>query len=98
MTERSNRICCSGTGYATGKMCIRDRYEDYSSHPTKATASALITLTLESNWDRLSSMEGYAKYIALRPRAERLGEHGLFGDDDDVDLSRVMAVSYTHLV
>ena len=65
-------------------------YEDYSSHPTKATASALITLTLESNWDRLSSMEGYAKYIALRPRAERLGEHGLFGDDDDVDLSRVM--------
>ena len=48
-------------------------YEDYSSHPTKATASALITLALESNWDKLSSMEGYAKYIALRPRAERLG-------------------------
>ena len=64
-------------------------YEDYSSHPTKATASALITLTLESNWDRLSSMEGYAKYIALRPRAERLGEHGLFGDDDAVDLAAV---------
>lgn len=65
-------------------------YEDYTAHPTKATASALITLTLESNWDRLSSMEGYAKYIALRPRAERLGEHGLFGDDDNVDLGRVM--------
>ena len=64
-------------------------YEDYHSHPTKATASALITLTLESNWDRLSSMEGYAKYIALRPRAERLGEHGLFGDDDAVDLAAV---------
>ena len=65
-------------------------YEDYLSHPTKATASALITLALESNWDRVQGMEGYAKYIALRPRAERLGEHGLFGDDDDVDLSRVM--------
>jgi hypothetical protein len=64
-------------------------YEDHISHPTKATASALITLTLESNWDRLSSMEGYAKYIALRPRAERLGEHGLFGDDDAVDLAAV---------
>ena len=64
-------------------------YEDYLSHPTKATASALITLTLETNWDRLSSMEGYAKYIALRPRAERLGEHGLFGDDDGVDLAAV---------
>ena len=48
-------------------------YEDYLSHPTKATASALITLALESNWDRLSAMDGYAKYIALRPRAERLG-------------------------
>ena len=65
-------------------------YEDYASHPTKATASALITLALESNWDRVQGMEGYAKYIALRPRAERLGEHGLFGDDDNVDLSRVM--------
>ena len=65
-------------------------YEDYLSHPTKATASALITLALESNWDRVQGTEGYAKYIALRPRAERLGEHGLFGDDDDVDLSRVM--------
>ena len=65
-------------------------YEDYLSHPTKATASALITLALESNWDRLSSMEGYAKYIALRPRAERLGEHGLFGDDDGVVLDKAM--------
>ena len=64
-------------------------YEDYTAHPTKATASALITLALESNWDRLSSMDGYAKYIALRPRAERLGEHGLFGDDDAVDLAAV---------
>ncbi len=48
-------------------------YEDYTAHPTKATASALITLTLEENWDRVQGMEGYAKYIALRPRAERLG-------------------------
>ena len=64
-------------------------YEDYLSHPTKATASALITLTLEENWDKVQSMEGYAKYIALRPRAERLGEHGLFGDNDAVDLAAV---------
>ena len=64
-------------------------YEDYLSRPTKATASALITLTLEENWDKVQSMEGYAKYIALRPRAERLGEHGLFGDDDAVDLTAV---------
>ena len=48
-------------------------YEDYIAHPTKATASALITLALESNWDRLSSMEGYAKYIAPLSDAERSG-------------------------
>ena len=65
-------------------------YEDYITHPTKANASALITLALETNWDKLSSADGYAGYIALRPRAERLGEHGLFGDDDNVDLNRVM--------
>ena len=64
-------------------------YEDYLSHPTKATASALITLALEANWDRVQGMEGYAKYIALRPRAERLGEHGLFSDDATVDLAAV---------
>ena len=66
-------------------------YEDYLSRPTKATASALITLTLEENWDKVQSMEGYAKYIALRPRAERLGSHGLFGDKDGVELDRAMA-------
>ena len=32
-------------------------YEDYLSHPTKATASALITLALESNWDRVQGDE-----------------------------------------
>lgn len=35
-------------------------------------------------------MEGYAGYIATRPRAERLGSHGLFGDDDAVSLDGAM--------
>ena len=30
------------------------------------------------------------KYIATRPRAERLGDHGLFGDEDAVDLEQAM--------
>ena len=54
-----------------------------------ANTSTLIALTLETNWDKFSSIDGYAGYIALRPRAERLGEHGLFGDDDNVDLDKV---------
>ena len=33
---------------------------------------------------------GYLKYIATRPRAERLGEHGLFGDSDGIDLDAAM--------
>ena len=35
-------------------------YEDYIEKPTKSNASALITMALESNWDKLSNMEGYA--------------------------------------
>ena len=34
-------------------------YEDYSSHPTKATASALISLTLEENWDWVQSITAH---------------------------------------
>ena len=66
-------------------------YEDYAQHPTKANASALIALALEENWSKISSSEGYAKYIATRPRAQRLGDHGLFGDEKGVDLDKAMA-------
>lgn len=65
-------------------------YGDYMDEPTKANASAFITLALESNWNAVHSSDGYAKYIATRPRAERLGAHGLFGDEDGVDLNEVM--------
>ncbi len=65
-------------------------YDDYKATPTKANASAFITLALEQNWSRVQSTEGYAKYIATRPRAERLGTHGLFGDADPVSLDAAM--------
>ena len=61
-------------------------YDDYKNAPTKANASSFITPALEQNWNRVQSTEGYAKYIATRPRAERLGSHGLFGDEDPVSL------------
>ena len=66
-------------------------YGDYLDMPTKANASVFITLALESNWDAIQSMGGYMKYIATRPRAERLGSHGLFGDEDTIDLVAAMA-------
>ncbi len=65
-------------------------YGDYISKPTKANASAFITLTLESNWDDIHKSDQYMKYIATRPRVERIGSHGLFGDDDGIDLSAAM--------
>ena len=65
-------------------------YDDYKNTPTKANASSFITLALEQNWNRVQSTEGYAKYIATRPRAERLGSHGLFGDADHVSLDAAM--------
>lgn len=66
-------------------------YEDYLTKPTKVSASAFITLVLESNWDAIHESDQYMKYIATRPRAERIGTHGLFGDDDAVSLEKAMA-------
>ena len=48
-------------------------YLDYESKPTKANASAFITRALEENWSAVQQSDGYMKYIATRPRAERLG-------------------------
>lgn len=66
-------------------------YEDYLTKPTKISASAFITLALETNWDAIHESDQYMKYIATRPRAERIGTHGLFGDDDAISLDRAMA-------
>lgn len=67
-----------------------DEYLDYAEKPTKANASAFITRVLEENWAQVQQSEGYMKYIATRPRAERLGDHGLFGDEDGMDLTKAM--------
>jgi len=66
-------------------------YEDYLTKPTKVNASAFITLALEANWDSIHESEQYMKYIATRPRAERIGTHGLFSDGDSVSLEKAMA-------
>ncbi len=65
-------------------------YEDYLTKPTKVSASAFITLALESNWDAIHGSDQYMKYIATRPRAECIGTHGLFGDSDSVSLEKAM--------
>ena len=65
-------------------------YEDYQSSPTRATASEFITRAIEDNYDQIAKRENYVSYIAQRPRAERLGAHGLFnGTGTTLELSRI---------
>jgi hypothetical protein len=66
-------------------------YEDYTNQPTLENASEFITAALDQNVDQLSHQEVYVNYIATRPRAEQLGTHGLFSDEDNrLVLSKVM--------
>jgi TPR repeat protein len=65
-------------------------YEDYEAAHTGAAASAFITAALELNWDAAGRSDVYMSYIATRPGAQRLGENGLFGDGDAVDLAKAM--------
>ena len=66
-------------------------YEDYLKHPTTKNASEFISSALDQNLDQLSHQEIYVNYIATRPRAEKLGTHGLFSDGDTpLVLSKVM--------
>ena len=65
-------------------------YEDYLRNPTVGTASEFISRALEDNAHTAVNRKTYADYIATRPRAERIGSHGLFTDDGvHVQLSKV---------
>lgn len=66
-------------------------YGSYRDSPTKVNASVFITRTLENNWPDVQQSDIYAEYIATRPRVERVGSHGLFGDEDYVNLKKVTA-------
>ena len=71
---------------------VRDsfEYEDYKQAPTLHTASALISAALDSHMQNLQSENGYLKYIATRPGAEKHGAHGLFGRQENTDLPAAM--------
>ena len=71
---------------------VRDsfEYEDYKQAPTLHTASALISAALDSHMQNLQSENGYLKYIATRPGAEKHGAHGLFGRQENTDLPVAM--------
>ena len=65
-------------------------YEDYKQAPTLHTASALISAALDSHMQNLQSKNGYLRYIATRPGAEKHGAHGLFGRQENTELTAAM--------
>lgn len=72
-------------------------YEDYAAAPTCANASEFITRALEDNYDQIAKKENYLKYIASRPRTQRVGSHGLFtGEEDHLVLARVAEAVAAH--
>lgn len=72
-------------------------YQDYISSPTKSTASEFINRTIEENVDLIGKKENYVGYIAMRPRVEKQGAHGLFTQNDEViNLSEVAKTVAEH--
>lgn len=65
-------------------------YQDYIAAQTKSTASEFISRTIEENVDLIGKKENYVGYIAMRPRVEKQGSHGLFSQTDKpIDLPAV---------
>lgn len=61
---------------------LLDEYGDYMNCMTRGNASELISAAVEDNPSLIDSSKSYLDYIATRPRAERIGSHGLFSDVD----------------
>lgn len=65
-------------------------YQDYLLAKTKYTATTFIDKAIEENVDRIGKKENYIGYIAMRPRVEKSGAHGLFSySDEHIKLSKV---------
>lgn len=65
-------------------------YQDYATAKTKYTATTFIDKAIEENVDRIGKKENYIGYIAMRPRVEKSGAHGLFSfSDEHINLSKV---------
>lgn len=74
-----------------------DEYKSYQENPTVGNASAFITSAVEDNLPSFMDSPTYADYIATRPRAERIGSHGLFtSGDEPIVLSKVSEELNSH--
>ena len=71
-------------------------YGDYMQTPDRGTASAFIVTALDTHLHEVESESGYMSYIAQRPRAEKHGGHGLFGEADTTDFKAAKAELEAH--
>lgn len=72
-------------------------YDDYVRNPTTENASEFLYRAIEDNFQSATSISTYADYIATRPRAEKIGKHGLFSNEgDEIVLSQVSAELNRH--
>ena len=71
-------------------------YSDYCACPSFGKASEFITMALDSNVHTMEAGDGYLKYIATRPRVEKRGDHGLFGDSYNISLKDTMTEVAEH--
>lgn len=71
-------------------------YEDYTVKPTAGNASAFLSAAFDRNAHTIHDGDMYMKYIATRPRAEKHGDHGLFGQALHVDLDAAMQELESH--
>ena len=103
-TDRANKLA-TAKQMTMIKQLVREfplskglfEYEDYLASPTRGNASEFIRRAIEDNLDQVAKRENYLQYIAQRPRAERLGSHGLFtGDDDELVLKQVASAVAQH--
>ena len=56
-------------------------FEDYEAKPTRANADEFIVRASELHGEIIGDRQKYVDYIATRPRAEKLSQHGLFTDE-----------------
>lgn len=71
-------------------------WEDYEKEPTQGNASEVIKWATEYQYQS-GNADQYLQYIAERPRVEKIGDHGLFSQTDDlIDLNKVTKTVSEH--
>ena len=71
-------------------------WEDYKQNPNQGNASELIRWGAEHQMQN-GNPDIYLRYIAERPRVEKVGDHGLFSQhDEEIDLGEVAKTVSEH--